>query len=411
MADDDIKKTDLNDLVNKTIPQEVLEQLRVLNRVEFVRQPTRASAVSTAGTEPDDQTKQDNTDVSGVLDHVGEMENLAAQIEDMIDDLTKDMQIPVPEDNDALKTAVQSLDPAGDGSNITKDVFDKAVALIDHAPILMNGYDPVTAALTGDGSITGDFVDCDAVTRSIANTWSTKSPEEYSAEQPIGDDSAKIADEHEKNLEKIIIEILQMFFFNMLWPKYLVDLGIINPTRVLIAYPLDGVICFFKSMCGTRRFKMKSKDCLKENGPINKALNEIRCFLLCIPPRTLWSPKKYKPIVDMPEDCDCTKFKTCPEETTKEANIKEDDEKLGKLGNMMDALFPDDAESCTDMSDFETNIPNAEGVGVPPECLKHAKLIMEAVIADALTPQDPTQTGLTGTVAEGQIIRDQTAGL
>lgn len=407
MADDNIKKVDLTDLAGQQIPSDILDQLQVLGRVQFKPGRTSASAVSEAGDEKDQDTQ-----VSGVLDHVGGMADLADQIEDMIDDLTADMEIPV--DNDTLRDAVKALDPAGDGSTITKDVLDKARALLDHGALLVYGYDHVLAAITGNGTLEGDFLDCDQVTRSIAETWNTAEPRDFTPEEPIIDETSKIADEYEKNLAQIIIEILQTFFFNMLWPKYLVDLGIINPTRILVAYPTDSIICFFKSMkeqCNVGRFRLKKRDCLKVHGPINKLINKFRCFLLCVPPKLFWSLKKYKPMVDI-SDCEpCSQYgKPCPDTTGREPDVDEDDEKLSKLGNIMDAIFNDDEDQCVDIDDMigDAKIDNATGVGVPPECLKHAGTIMNAVIADALSPSDPSKAGITGTQGGGANVTNQT---
>lgn len=396
------------DFVGKTIPPEILEQLKVLGRVSFTPKPTTVSAVSSAADEappPDDV-------ISGLVDHVGSMEDLTSQIEDMIDELTKDMEIPVSPDNSTLTDAVASLSPTGDGSKITQDVMNTALALINHAPILTNGYDPVLAALTGNGTLSGEFMDCNQVNRSIASTWTPAEPNTYTPEQPIKDESAKIADEYEKNLAKIVLEILQTFFFNMLWPKYLVDLAIINPTRMFVAYPTDSIICFFKRMCGKGRFSIKSKDCLLTNGPINKMLNRLRCFMMCVPPAKLWSIKKFKPMVEN-FDCDCTKYgNPCPPDSRTDGG-DESDSKLSGLGRIMDSVFPDTSEPCASPDDLvgKADTSNAEGLGVPPQCLKNAQIVLEAVIADALSPSDPTKVGIAGVQGIGSVITGQTANL
>lgn len=401
------------DFVNQSIPPEILEQLRVLGRVQFRPAPTKVSAVSSPG----DKLTEDSTSVqdnlSGVLAHVAEMESLADQIEDMIDDLTKDMRIPT-NNNTTLQNAVKSLDPSSDGSAITKDVFDKALALIDHAPIMvaMGGYDPVLAALTGNGKLEGKYLNCDEITRGVANTWNTAQTNTYSPEKPILDETSKIADEFEQNLGKMILEILQGFFFNMLWPKYLVEMAIINPLKLMVANPLDGIILFFKDYSkeygpGGARFKIKSDDCLKAKGPLNKALKKLRCFLLCVPPRKMWDPKKYKPMTDMSE-CNCDSYNKCPDKNPQDVPV-DNDSKLGGMGVLMDSLFSDSPnEPCLDPDDFDATHPGSpEGIGVPPECLKNARIILEAVMADALSPADPTQAGLAGTMSVSSIIKKQ----
>lgn len=402
------------DLVGSTLPPEILSQLEILGRVKFTPKPTTASAVSTAGDVPDKDTEDIDAKVSGLLNHVDEMENLAKQIEDMIDDLTKDMSIPV--ENDTLANAVKSLDPNGNG-NITKDVFDKAVAIINHAPIMIYGYDPVLTALTGNGKVEGDFLNCDQVTKSVSDLWNTADPKSYTPEQPIIDETSKIADDYEKSLGRMLIEMLQMFFFNMIWAKYLVDLAIINPTRLLVAMPLDSIICFFKSMtkqCGNnaKRFKIKSKECLEQNGPVNKLVNKIRCALLCIPPAKLWDLKKYKPMVEN-FNCDCQKYlNPCPPESTLDGG-DESKSNLGGLENIMNSIFPDN-EPCFPASGLigQADTTKPDGLGISPECLNNAKIIIEAVIADALSPSDPTKTGLAAaTSSASDIVTGQIAGI
>jgi hypothetical protein len=134
--------------------------------------------------------------------------------------------------------------------------------------------------------------------------------------------------------------------------------------------------------------------------------------LLCVPPRKLWSAKKYKPIIDISECEPCQEAGKCPDNTN-ESNVGEDDQKLGKLGNVMDSLFTDDQDPCIDLSDLigDAKNQNAEGLGVPPDCLKHAGTIMEAVIADALSPSDPSSTGKIETSVAGQNVRNQTIGV
>lgn len=394
-----------SDLVNKSIPPEILEQLKVLGRVEFQPKPTVTSAVSTAGTKEDIDTAEENSNISGLIDHVAEMEDIVSQMEDMIDDLTKDMSIPVG-DNKSVADAVKAL---GGSDNITKDIFDKAQALVDNAPILLTGRDYFIDALAGNGKIEGAYLDCDQVLKSVASTWNTAPANKYTPEQPIIDETAKIADEYEQNLGKMVIEILQSFFFNMLWPKYLVDLAIINPTRIIVAYPLDGMIGFFM----TKRFRVKDKKWMETNGPVNKLLNKIRCTLLCVPPAKMWDLKKYKPIVDISKCQPCEKEgNPCPSDNRTTAEVKEGESKLKGMSNIVDNIFPSNP-ACIDSASImgQADVSKPTGIGVPPECLKHAKVILEAVVADALSPTDPSKAGIAGTKSISSVIKEQVQGL
>ena len=398
------------DFIDQDIPQEVLDQIEVLGRVTFRPRPTVVSAVSTAGDQPGTEA-DDAAEISGLVSHVADMESLADQIEDMIDELTKDMSIPA--DNPSVLNAVQAL---GGTDSITQDIFNKAQALVDFAPILMTGRDFFLDALTGNGKLEGDYMDCDQITKSVANLWNTAEPHKYSPEEPIKDETAKIADEYEQTLGEMIIELLQMFFFNMIWPRYLVDLSIINPLRSMIVTPIDRIITFFKDFeedCGEegKRFKIKPEECMKEHGPLSKRLKKFRCYLLCIPPRKWWSKKKYKPMV--PEfDCNCEGMRKCPPRPIPiDPGIDKNSEKFEKLGQLADSLAPDEDDPCFDESDLEGDINNATGLGVPPECLKHARVILEAVQADALTPPDPTQAGIGGAVSVSTLVKQQAQGL
>lgn len=402
----------LENLVGQEIPPEIVDQIKVLGRVRFPLKDTTASAVSTSGQEPDDATTEDNANLSGVLDHVAEMESLTEQMEDMIDQLLKDMKIPVSDDTPALKDAVRTL---GGDDVIDKDILDKALSIIDHAPYMILGQDPILAALTGNGKLEGPYMDCDEITRGVAEAWNTADPKNETPEATLKDATTDITEQFEKNKNNMLLEILLMLWWNMIWPKFIVSLVIVNPLRVVIAYPLDGIITFFKSMvpeCGKTIFRKKSKECLKNYGPINKALNRLACFLLCKVPPPLY--KRYKPMVEPKEfmilkkgklvPCDCNDIDDCPPAPDDKGDFKKDGD-FSELGKLMDSLD----EPCASVEDFldgvDTSVP--EGLGINPNCLKAAQIILEAVVADALTPSDPSKIGITGAVSVSAILEEQ----
>ena len=188
------KLFNVEQLAGQQIPSEIAEQLKVLGRIQFPLKDTSApngSAVSSAGDQLSDDENANQTNISGILDHVEEMESLTDQLEDMLDQLTKDMAIPVDTDDASLKDAVSLL--GGDGNTITKDIFDKAQAIIDHAPIMILGQDPVLASLTGNGKLEGDYMNCDEITRGVAKAWNTADPKSYSPESILKDNSAQIS--------------------------------------------------------------------------------------------------------------------------------------------------------------------------------------------------------------------------
>ena len=397
------KNIEIKVLIGAAITPEVAEQLRVLGRVKFTPKDTSPSAVSSSGeTYVTDEEQQGINDQDALLAHVGEMEDLVEQMEDMIDDLLKDMNIPVLQGS-ALETAVKNL--GGDGSKIDKDILDTALAIVDNAPAIYTGQEPFLAGL-GDGKIDGPFMNCSSITRAAAAAWNSSNPDLSDPEKPIIDNSNKIAEEFEQSKANMIIEMIQMLFWNILWAKYIVDLVIINPIRTIVAIPVDNLVMFFKKACGKRRFKKKSMDCVKSKGPLNRALNKLRCILLCEPPKLLWDIERYNPMVEN-FNCNCknTKLGKCPDNIATSPNIKEDGN-IKEMENIMNDLFPDQ-DPCISKDDLLANADklNADKFGAPPQCLSSATIVLEAVMSDALSPKQ--NTSLSGSSTVSSILKEQ----
>ncbi len=381
----DKTKFKIADFVNQEIPPEILEQLRVADRIQYVLKPTTTSAVSTSEQKPDSTpdsliTIDDvNKDIDDLIDEVKDFENLVEQLEDMVDEHLKDMEIP-PADL-RIAAAVKQLDPNGNG-NITKDVLDKALAIMDYLPMMSLGTDPVLAALVGDGTVEGPWMECNEITAGLAKQITTPPRSEYEADSAIKDQSTKIADNHEKRMFEMMLETLLMLWWNMLWPKTVVDAAIINPIRMSIANPTDSLILFFKKVENERRFKKKSKELVAKHGPINKLLNRLRILLLCKIPPPLY--KRYKPMVEV--DCKSADG-NCPP-PKEEKQFKEDNKNaMSQMGDMMDEIA--DGGCFTDkelLGNIDTQQP--KGFGSSPECAKAAKIVLDAVLSDALTPPD-----------------------
>ena len=400
----------IENLAGQQIPPEIVEQLKVLGRVQFPLKPTTASAVSTSAQEPSDTQKDNAANISGMVNHVADMENITEQLEDMIDELTKNMKIPVEPGNTALLNAVKAL---GGDTEITKDIFDKALAIVDYGPLLL-GPDPVGIIL-GNGKIDGPFSNCDEITRGLAKTWNSASPKDVNPEEPFRDATTEIAEEFEKSIEKQVLEMLLMLWWNMMWPKFVVMLVIINPIRTLIAYPFDRIITFFKDMkkrCNKARFKIKPDECLKSYGPINKALNRLACFLLCkIPPKLY---KRYKPMIDPSEfmiikngklvPCDCKAKDDCPPKSKPRDDFKKDGD-FDQIGNLLESID----DPCVGADDYldDVNTDQPEGLGMPSNCLKYAQTILSAVVSDALSPPD-SSTSSSGSKSVSSILENQT---
>lgn len=407
----------IEELSGQQIPAEIVEQLRVLGRVQFPLKPASTSAVSTSAEEPSQDQIDGDATLSGVLNHVAGMEDLVEQLEDMLDQLTKDMNIPVTPGS-AVEAAVKTL--GGDGSSIDRDIFDRAQAIADHAVIMTLGRDPFLDAIGADGKLDGPYTNCDEITKQVSNLWNTADPKNPNPEAPIADASNKIAEDFEKSKSNMIVEILLMLWWNMLWPKFIVSLSIINPFRLIFAMPFDTIVCFFKNMsktCNLPRFTVKPKDCLEQHGPINKLLNRLACRLICKIPKPLY--KRYKPMIDASSikimkngklvPCDCKTISDCPPKGPNNTSTKEDG-KLGALADVLEGLLGGDQEPCVNDSDFTRGVSEDKltGPGMPPNCLDAARVVLDAVISDALTPSDPAKRGITGAASITSILQRQT---
>lgn len=384
MATDNETKFNIADFVNREIPAEIIEQLRIAGRVQQVLTPTQTSAVSTSVQE-DEAAKgapDPDKELDDLIDGVDELEDLTEQLEDLIDEHLKDMKIPPA--NDTIAQAAKDM--GSEDGTITQDVLDNSLAAMDYLPMMTLGQDPVLACLIGDGTIEGDWVECNEITAELAKKVRHPARDEYEAEQSIKDSSTKMADDHEKRMIEMILEILLQLWWNMLWPKFVVDMGIINPLRMAIAYPVDSVIGFFKK----KRFRRKNKSWLKNKGPVNKALNQLRIFLLCKIPPPLYP--RYDPIVEIncggiTDECP-PEFETDSEgNATSKSSVPDEKGSVGSMGDYIDSAVD---ELCSKSEELLENVDRRkpEGFGSSPRCVKSAKIVLDAVVADALTPPD-----------------------
>ena len=379
-----LDKLTIDNIRSGEIPPEILNQLKILNRVTFPLKPTQPSAVSSTGEQPPlpppgygapDAAKQ----LDKLIDHVVDMENLVENLEDAANELLKDIDIPFPDDR--TKEAALRLNP--DATSIDKDVIDRAISIIDIIPLFALGQDPVLAALTGDGSIDGPWMDCSEMTSAMAELLKIKSKNAYEAEKPVRDQAVRVADDHDKRMMAMMLETLLMLWWNMIWCKFIVDLAIINPTRTLVANPVDGIAGFFMK----KRFTKKSTDWLKANGPINKLLNGLRNILICLLPPKVYP--RYKPMVEI--DCSKVEDNNCPPVTEGPTITPSNDS--GSVRQMGEFIDAGGAGNCTDINAFLEEVDNTlpDGPGASPDCFKAAKIVLDAVIADALTAPNPAR--------------------
>jgi hypothetical protein len=306
------------------------------------------------------------------------MENRVEQLEDMATELTKDMNIPPI--NNSVAEAARTLG-SKDG-NITKDVFDTALANMDYLPIFTMGQDPVLTALTGQGQIDGKWQECNQVTRDLGKELTAVLKKHRLPEEPPEDKYAEQFALFEEKQQNLFLELINALFWNVIWAKFIVDMAIINPLRTQIANPLDGLILFFKAKCFRPWFSIKSKKCLEKNGPINKGLNRLRQLLLCkIPPKAY---PRYKPMVEI----DCRSRETpCPPERSRKIEPSKKKGSIQQLGEIMDEMDQDPCISSSDfLKGFQIDLPDK--LGASPECAKAAKVVLDAIVADALQPKN-----------------------
>lgn len=384
MADKISKSFNLDDFLNQEIPAEVAEKLRVAGRIEQILKPTRTSAVSTSAQEeiPNAEINEVEREIDELIDHVADMEDLVEQLEDMVDDHLKDMAIPPV--TERVANAAKRMGST-DGV-ITKPVLDQALLIMQIAPLLLTGFEPVGMALTGEAIVdptSGSFLNCNEFTRSlVAGLEFLKNNDISNAEIPLSDLNQQIQSAHEDSLARMMLEIILKLIWNIIWVKLIVDHAIINPLRLIVGNPLDNIILFFKKECGL--FRRPSSECRKKNGPVNIALDNLRNTLICKIP-----PKFYKRFNPMEHGVNC-KFDepTCPPQQASEGPINDGEKKILKvMEQIADELnFSECVNSdvllglarCTDPS----------GPGLPPECYDKALIVLQAILDDALNPSD-----------------------
>jgi hypothetical protein len=377
----------ISEFMGKELPPEVLEQLNVVGRIKYLLKPTVVSAISEAENQPvEDELKEVQKDIDGMIDDVAKLEDLVKELEDNADRLLADMNIPPA--NDMVADACKQLG----GDTITKPIFDKALAIIDYIPMITTGQDPFLAALTGDGSISGPRLACSEMGPDIGKKLKLAKRVPYVAEEAIKDAGPEQKKKFNEMLAEMALHLLNVLLWKTLWP-ILVDQLLINSVRLSIAYPLDSIPGFFERTPTGKspnilRWKIKSKDWLKTFGRANRALNQLRWFLLCKIVRLI-AGQEYVPVV---EGIDCSKGPKCAQQGGGPIDSKFDDnikfhqaaDKLneagtGEAGNVLDP--------CITIDDFPGNKPSVpKKFGVSPECIQAAKVIVESVISDAYTP-------------------------
>lgn len=395
----------VNNLIGQNLSTTQFSDLLVQNRISFPFKPTTVSAVSQPG-DKSDYDKDTGTDVDAMIDSVKDNEDMVKVLEDMRDDMLAGMNIPPA--NDSIAEAAKALG-SPDGS-ITKKVFDVAETILD--PIIMEpnlqGYSSIIAALTGNGKIDGDFLACNEVTKGIADSWTVSANKEGSltSDELIKEGSGTAVqdarDTFAKKMKQMASYIFLMLWWEKVWAR--VVLFFLEAIEKLIAIPVDTpflILRFFK--------KLTKKNYLRY-GPIHKALNKLKVYLLCTVPKKAWKQytpdpnikvwrNKSKTFISLQELCSQNNdVEECPGveapepaglASNEDGNVRgwpKDADKMQKgLRNELDSSFPPGDLGCISAR-FTKLFPEEkfDGPGMSPECMDAAKKVFDAVYDDAM---------------------------
>lgn len=387
------KQFQISEFIDKQLPQEILEQLKVADRVKFFLKQTNTSAFSQSENKPEiqigddgspssglDTLRQVEDNISGLIDNVKDFEDQIEQLEDLVDEHLKDMAIPST--NDTVAKAVNQL--GGTNGIITKEVMDTAQTILDYFPLMSMGQDPVLAALIGDGTLSGPYSKCNEITPDIGKKITLSKQDIHTVESTIKDHASKENETHDKKMKDMTIDILLTLWWKKLWPMFVVDMSILNPIRAII-YPVDSFIGFFQKT----KFRRKSAQWIKDNGPLNKIINRLRNVLMCDIP-----PINYKPdVIEFNLNCKNSDNETCSEKNPIKQQTEgspRDNLKTGNLGGM-DVIIDDLGDGpCIDLNDLKKNMNSSKPstFGCSPECVEAARLVMDRILEDALTPPE-----------------------
>ena len=400
MATDPKKHMNVDRQVGEEISPELLQSLIVNGRIQFPFKPTTTSAVSKPGDERDPSSaKVRRENINHYIDEIVTNEELVKMAEDMYDDMTKDMKIPPASDF----IAQAAMDLGSPDGTISKEILDRAEAILDSFPYTVGLGNPVLGALTGDPTISGPLLNCNAVTSAIADAWNLgvaddvaeKSLDEL-VNSPPPNPIQKAEDSFRKKLRAMFAYIIKMLWWEQIYAR--VVLFVLSAIQGFMARPIDAPFLIF-------RFKKLNDANFNKYGPIHKQLNRMKKHLLCTVPKNAWSEYRPDPAImvydkdidrrdkfvplttwcasNVPNACRGGELLYTPDATAGDAPIPVDnvpndikakiESAFGKNVNcipkeIMDSLFA------------ETD----EGPGVSPRCVEAAKIVNDAVKRDAL---------------------------
>lgn len=413
---------DLSELLGQELTQETFSKLLAEGFLQFPDRPVGSPSAVSSGTQEDgcqigvdgidNSTPDRNKKLNDLINNIKENEELVKTLEDMRDDLLKNMKIPT---NGSVADAAKTLG-SSDGA-IDKETFDKAEIITspDFVAISTMGFLPKLSPLVGDARIFGDYSKCSDVTNAIFDSFklandsefaATFDPNKYSTSDTINDTN----EQYEKKMGEIFLFLINKFFWNYIWTRMWG--GIFNFVEKVIAKPIDTPIIILSQLF---RFKINEDDYYKK-GPVHKLLNKAKLNIFCRIPRNAF--EEYQPednIRVYDEDngiltyvsalCSSAKaqtYQTCTEAYEDTINVNstgngDETQNIDDMQSGMAAVFSkftkpapekntkeaeEELQKCFDSAGLTDK--NAGTAGVNAECLAAATKVIQAAYNDAL---------------------------
>jgi len=421
------------DLVGKELDPETLGKILGNAKISFPDRPVdNPTYTSTSESKSDDckndisLTEKQIKRVDNLVDNVKHNEELVKTLEDMRDEMLKDMNIPP-----ANKRIAKAAKLINGTNNITKETFDKAEAIIDIWEPLSKGYVSQLAPIIGDSRVTNDIKKCNDISKAAFDGLKFAKDEididdiEDIYGGTVADDIAKVTDEFENKMDDMFLYILNKLFWNYIWTRLWV--GIFDLLEKLIAKPIDTPIMILKGLFF--RIPALTKANYYKFGPIHRALNKFRMIMLCKVPHKAW--KDYEPEAGIkifwyeftPRDGEFRELAPlCADKTLNEecmdqglnteynnpyeddgyfkcdADVDDDgkqhgvkDKKKGEEDSPIQSAFaafdkhaaPENEDACRAASDMAGNYDNLDNDQITPDCIKAAVTVLKAVYNDA----------------------------
>ena len=413
----------LSSKVGKELTPKMLGELLNSGKLSFPHADVTLATDVSEGTKKDCVTSTtDEVILKELIDSIAENEELVKTLEDMRDDLLKDMDISAA--SAAIADAARLINGNGN-SNITKDTFDKAEAILDIWEPIDKGYVSQLIPIIGNTIVKNKIRACSDITKASfdglefakGELSESELAEQYN--KSIAEDIADTENEFALQLKQMFISILNTLFWDYIWTRIWVS--IIGMIEKLIAVPIDTPIIILKGLL----FKIPKLN--KENyykyGPIHRALNKFKMIILCKVPHNAWDDYRPEETIqifwdgtmkylvelcndDALDNIDCldTKYDQRSDYDYDQNNSSDDESKTSiddddvghkgleeDKGNLAGAFaeakanMPDEGTGPCDIYDrIASGFDEMEqGKNITPECVAAAATVKKAALRDA----------------------------